>query len=144
MRLGNSLVLALLARQGATRLVDRSQNGQASQKDATVLILGGGVAGVIAARTFHEQGIDFKIVEAQPQLGGRLQSFTFGAPGNQHVLELGANWVQGTETEGGPENPIWGLVKKHGVKTQDNDWTGSISKSRHLFTVAGCLLSGVL
>ncbi|TCD63141.1 hypothetical protein EIP91_005900 [Steccherinum ochraceum] len=58
-----------------------------------------------------------------------MQAFTFGAEGNQRVLELGPNWVQGTETDGGPENPIWGLVKKHGLKTktQDNDWTGSIT-----------------
>ena len=40
-------------------------------KDAKVLILGGGVAGVIAARTLHEHGIDdFLIVEAGPELGG--------------------------------------------------------------------------
>ena len=34
--------------------------------DASVLILGGGVAGIIAARTLYEQGItDFTIVEAR-------------------------------------------------------------------------------
>lgn len=119
--------IAFLAPLVLGRIVDKRLDDQATQKDATVLILGGGVAGVIAARTFHEQGVDFKIVEALPQLGGRLQPFTFGVEGNQHVLELGANWVQGTETEGGPQNPIWGLVQKHGLKTQDNDWTGSIS-----------------
>ncbi len=106
------------------------QSSDATQKrDATVLILGGGVAGVIAARTLHEHGIDdFKIVEARSELGGQLQNFKFGVPGNQHSLELGANWVQGTETNGGPENPIWGLVKKHSVKTRDNDWEGELSR----------------
>ena len=58
---------------------------------STVLILGGGVAGVIAARTLHQKGIeDFKIVEARPELGGRLQSFSFGAPGKEYILENGA------------------------------------------------------
>lgn len=100
----------------------------AAAKNTTVLILGGGVAGIIAARTLHEQGIDdFKVVEARHELGGRLQSFKFGVSGNEHVLELGANWVQGTETPDGPKNPIWNLVQKHGLKTQENDWTGSIS-----------------
>ncbi len=34
--------------------------------DGSVLILGGGVAGVVAARTLHERGIkNFKIVEAR-------------------------------------------------------------------------------
>ncbi|KAK7676939.1 hypothetical protein QCA50_020057 [Cerrena zonata] len=100
----------------------------ATAKNTTVLILGGGVAGVIAARTLHEQGIDdFKIIEARHELGGRLQSFKFGVSGNEHLLELGANWVQGTETPDGPKNPIWSLVQKHGLKTQENDWTGSIT-----------------
>lgn len=55
-----------------------------------VLILGGGVSGVLAARTLHDHGIeDFKIIEARDELGGRLKSFTFGVPGNQHTVELG-------------------------------------------------------
>ncbi|CAL1697874.1 unnamed protein product [Somion occarium] len=100
----------------------------AESKNATVLILGGGVAGVIAARTLHEQGINnFKIVEARDELGGRLMTFKFGVIGNQHALELGPNWVQGTETTDGPKNPIWSLVQKHGVKTQESDWTGSVT-----------------
>ncbi|KAI0752122.1 amine oxidase [Fomes fomentarius] len=98
------------------------------QKNATVLILGGGVAGVIAARTLHEQGItSFIIVEARGELGGRLHSETFGAAGREVTLEMGANWVQGTQTDNGPANPIWTLAKKHGLKTHFNDWFGSIS-----------------
>ena len=45
-------------------------------RDTKVLILGGGVAGVTAARTLHEEGIDF-IVEARHELGG-MMSHTFG------------------------------------------------------------------
>lgn len=88
-----------------------------SADNSKVLILGGGVccpllkffefflivpcqvAGIIAARTFHEQGYDnFVIVEARDELGGRLMSHTFGAAGNQHTVELGANWVQGPDS----------------------------------------------
>jgi len=51
-------------------------------KDATVLILDGGVSGVIAAKTLTEKGIkDFKIIEARDELGGRLQSEVFGEEG---------------------------------------------------------------
>ena len=28
-----------------------------------------------------------------------------------YTLELGANWVQGLGTEGGPQNPVWELVR---------------------------------
>lgn len=60
------------------------------------------------------------------ELGGRLQTQTIGTPRNEWVVERGANWVQGTQTDGGPVNPIWTLVQKHGVKTQSNDWYGSV------------------
>ncbi|RPD60845.1 amine oxidase [Lentinus tigrinus ALCF2SS1-6] len=96
--------------------------------DGSVLILGGGVAGVIAARTLHEQGItNFTIVEARGELGGRLFSQTFGAPGREVTLEMGANWIQGTQTDDGPANPIWTLAQKHNLTTHFNDWFGSIS-----------------
>ncbi|KAF9456387.1 amine oxidase [Collybia nuda] len=92
--------------------------------DKTVLILGGGVAGVIAARTLHERGIkDFIIIEGRNELGGRLRSTSFGGK----TVELGANWVQGTQTDGGPANPILTLVKKHKVQTQFNDYFGSLT-----------------
>ncbi|KAI0668914.1 amine oxidase [Trametes maxima] len=102
--------------------------GKAYKKDASVLILGGGVAGVIAARTLHEQGIhNFTIVDAKGELGGRLTSGTFGATGKEVTLEFGANWVQGTQTGDGPANPIWTLAQKHKLDTHFNDWFGSIT-----------------
>ncbi|KAG6887634.1 hypothetical protein C0992_011411, partial [Termitomyces sp. T32_za158] len=102
-------------------------NQQARAPSATsktkVLILGGGVAGVIAARTLHEQGIDdFVIVEARDELGGRVYSTPFGG----HVVEAGANWIQGTQTGNGPINPIWELAQKHGLQTHISDFYGSL------------------
>lgn len=59
------------------------------KKDATVLILGGGVSGIIAAQTLKQKNItDFKIIEARNELGGRLHSETFGAPGRQVTVEV--------------------------------------------------------
>lgn len=101
-----------------------------SCNDATVLILGGGVAGVIAARTLHEQGIDdFVIVEAREELGGRLMAHSFGAADKKYTVELGANWVQGTQTGDGTENPIWALAKKHNISTHTSDYFSSICTS---------------
>ncbi|KAI0370918.1 amine oxidase [Pilatotrama ljubarskyi] len=105
-----------------------SLDSRVHKKGASVLILGGGVSGVIAARTIHERGItNFTIVEARGELGGRLTSQAFGAPGKQVTLELGANWVQGTQAGDGPANPIWTLAQKHGLHTHFNDWFGSIT-----------------
>ncbi|KAI0632639.1 amine oxidase [Trametes polyzona] len=97
-------------------------------KDARILILGGGVAGVIAARTLHEQGVnDFIIVEARSELGGRMMSHEFGAAGSRYTVEVGANWVQGTQSEGGPANPIWGLAKKHNISLHPSDYSRSVA-----------------
>lgn len=105
-------------------------------KDARVLILGGGVAGITAAHALHEQGVeDFIVVEAQQELGGRMMSHTFGAPGRQFTVELGANWVQGTRTGDGPENPIWTLAKKHGIRTQFSSYFDGLSE---YYTLVHC------
>ncbi|KAG1722003.1 hypothetical protein EDB19DRAFT_1884550 [Suillus lakei] len=105
-----------------------AQNDHRSSKDARVLILGGGVTGVIAARTLHRKGIDdFLIVEARDQLGGRMQDYTIGVPGKQYTIELGPNWIQGTQTGNGPANPILTLARKHHVKNQYNDLDGSMT-----------------
>jgi len=93
-------------------------------KPHKVIILGGGVSGVIAARTLHQNGIDdFLIVEARHELGGRMMSYTFA----NKTIEQGANWIQGTQTGNGPLNPIFELAEKHNVKTQFNDLFGSVS-----------------
>lgn len=61
--------------------------------DYDVLILGGGIAGVMAARELSSEGIDsFLIIEARPELGGRLMSHTLT---NGLTIELGANWIEG-------------------------------------------------
>ncbi|KAG2091616.1 hypothetical protein BD769DRAFT_1616260 [Suillus cothurnatus] len=101
---------------------------QRSTKNAKVLILGGGVAGVIAARTLHRKGIDdFLIVEARNELGGRMQNYTIGVPGKQYTVEVGPNWIQGTQTGNGTANPILTLARKHHVKNQYNDLDDSIT-----------------
>ncbi|KAJ7629425.1 amine oxidase [Mycena polygramma] len=106
-------------------LASPTSNAKANQK--SVLILGGGVAGVIAARTLHEQGVnDFLIVEARAELGGRLHSMEFGAEGRRATIELGANWIQGTQEGDGPANPILLLARKHNLKAVESDYYDSI------------------
>lgn len=89
-----------------------------------VLVLGGGVAGIIAARSLHTKGVDdFVIIEGRDELGGRMRSHNFGGT----TVEVGANWIQGTQVPGGPANPILDLAIKHSLKTRANDWFGSIT-----------------
>ncbi|KAI0320296.1 amine oxidase [Amylostereum chailletii] len=99
-----------------------------SANDVQVLILGGGVTGIVAAQMLHRRGIhNFKIVEAREELGGRMKAFEFGAPGRRYTLELGADWIHGTQTGDGPSNPIFELAKKHELLTQPNDYRHSMT-----------------
>jgi len=106
------------------------QSHDTGLSDFQVLILGGGVTGVMAAETLHRRGIDnFKIIEAREALGGRMKSFSFGVAGREYVLELGADWIHGTQTDNGPSNPIFDLARKHNLLTQPNHYHGSMSMS---------------
>jgi polyamine oxidase len=62
-----------------------------------VLILGGGIAGVAAAKTLHDRGVtNFRILEAEAQLGGRLRAVQVPLAGSDPItVNSGANFIQG-------------------------------------------------
>ena len=81
----------------------------------TVLVLGGGVAGLTAARELSRQR-RVKVVEARPRLGGRIQTVRCG---NSIPLELGAEFVHGRAPE------LQRLIKASGLTTHrvpDRHW----------------------
>ena len=85
-----------------------------AQKDAEVLILGAGMAGITAARTLHDSGItNIKILEANSErIGGRMRNASL--MGIQ--VETGAYWIhespENLQPIGGPRvNPIWTLAR---------------------------------
>lgn len=51
-----------------------------------ILIVGGGIAGLSAAKVFAEKGISYMLVEGANRLGGRINSVQH----NGCTLELGA------------------------------------------------------
>jgi Flavin containing amine oxidoreductase len=124
-----ALATVTLERRWDTTTNSESVSGEHNNKQ--VLILGGGVAGVLAARKLTQEGItDFLIVEARDELGGRMRSTAFGNRGGAPVtVELGANWIQGTQSGDGPANPILVLAKKHNISTIESDYFGSMSAS---------------
>ena len=75
-----------------------------------VLILGAGVAGIVAAKTLEENGIkDFLILEAQDYIGGRFKQRSFAGV----KLEEGANWIHYADRK---PNPLWELKQKHNLR----------------------------
>ena len=80
----------------------------AKHRNATVLVLGGGISGIAAAKTLSDLGIkDFIILEGTDRIGGRMRKMTF----HNTTIELGANWIQGVKG-----NPIETLALKCGLQ----------------------------
>ncbi|MFC0199758.1 flavin monoamine oxidase family protein [Paracoccus rhizosphaerae] len=61
-------------------------------KQTTVAIVGGGLAGLNAARLLQQAGLDFELFEARDRLGGRILTVdATGAPG-PGGFDLGPSW----------------------------------------------------
>jgi len=59
--------------------------------DAEVLVVGGGLAGLVAARDLTQAGRQVILVEARDRLGGRTWTTTL--PGTDVAVEYGGTWV---------------------------------------------------
>ena len=57
-----------------------------------VLIVGGGLAGLTAARRLHHLGVDFRLIEARQRLGGRILSVDGGGAVAADGFDLGPSW----------------------------------------------------
>ncbi|XP_064396029.1 uncharacterized protein LOC135343033 [Halichondria panicea] len=77
-----------------------------------VLILGGGITGVAAARRLHELGVtDFILLEAQDRLGGRIRNEEL-VPGVN--VNVGANWIHGVDRNNPTRHPLFSLMQDCG------------------------------
>ncbi|MEJ2431790.1 MAG: FAD-dependent oxidoreductase, partial [Pseudolabrys sp.] len=74
--------------------------------DTEVVIIGGGAAGVAAARHLQDAGVDCLIVEAREQLGGR--AWTVPGPDGS-ALDLGCGWLHSAD-----RNPWVGIAEAEG------------------------------
>jgi monoamine oxidase len=57
-----------------------------------VLIIGGGLAGLTAARLLHRNGISFQVLEARDRLGGRILSAGASGAVSDDGFDLGPSW----------------------------------------------------
>jgi monoamine oxidase len=64
----------------------------ASTQVLPVVIIGGGLAGLQAARLLHEAGIGFRIFEARDRLGGRILSTDAAGLPTEDGFDLGPSW----------------------------------------------------
>ncbi len=80
-------------------------------KPERVIVVGAGMAGLVAARLLHDSGFAVTVLEARNRLGGRTWTDdSLGAP-----LDLGGSWVHGVEG-----NPLTLWCDKLGVALVEN------------------------
>eukprot|EP00996_Jenningsia_fusiforme_P007196 NODE_959_length_1795_cov_27.395762_g845_i0.p1 GENE.NODE_959_length_1795_cov_27.395762_g845_i0~~NODE_959_length_1795_cov_27.395762_g845_i0.p1 ORF type:complete len:557 (+),score=114.97 NODE_959_length_1795_cov_27.395762_g845_i0:96-1673(+) len=78
-----------------------------------VVVIGGGLADIQAARTLADRGYKVTVLEAQPRIGGRIiTEYEWGG-----VVELGATFIHGVV-----ENPLTELVQRHGIQLLPVDY----------------------
>jgi monoamine oxidase len=95
-------------------LVDISRAKAGSEKndeeDVDVVVIGGGFAGLIAAREVQNARLSTLVIEGRARLGGR----TFTVPAFGHALDLGGTWI-------GPQQPhVWAECTRYGIDVVEN------------------------
>lgn len=111
-RMTKLLAFNLIFLLSATTIAYAADNGTCSDSnlDTDVLILGGGIAGLAAARRLHNRDItDFLIIEAQSQLGGRVRTVEL-RPGSGIPINSGANWFHGYDPDQPNMHPLAQIV----------------------------------
>ena len=68
----------------------KKQDGLSVDFEGKVLIVGAGAAGMMAAYTLYQYGIDFEIIEAMDRFGGRVKQTTSLA---DFPIDIGAEWI---------------------------------------------------
>lgn len=72
-----------------------------------IIVIGAGMAGLVAARLLHDSGFAVTVLEARIRLGGRLWTDdSLGAP-----VDLGGSWIHGAD-----DNPLTEWCKLLGIR----------------------------
>ena len=94
------------------------------------LVIGGGVAGLIAARELAGAGLEVTVLEARDRLGGRLLRRPFAATGTP--IEFGGAWFSTADME-----PLAREIERYGLEV-----TPDAPATIHLWFTAGTLREG--
>ena len=125
---GASVFAALLAARVADS-ADQPVGPAGSRQAGKVLVIGAGVAGLMAARTLVANGFAVTVLEARQRIGGRIWTVELGG----QPVDLGAQWIEGING-----NPLAQFCREHRIKTvEHNDDSVEIFDSGgHAWTAA--------
>jgi monoamine oxidase len=97
------------------------------QTDYDVIVVGGGFAGVAAARDCRKYGLRTLLLEARNRLGGR----TFATQWNGHHIEMGGAWVHWLQPS------VWSEIQRYGldiIQSPGVDVDRVIARADNFFT----------
>ncbi|MCY1482720.1 Pseudooxynicotine oxidase [compost metagenome] len=92
-----------------TAVAGEKRSARHADCDYDVVVIGGGFAGVTAARDSMQNGYKTVILEARNRLGGRTFSSEFAG----HKVELGGTWIHWTQPF------VWAEVQRYGLKLKE-------------------------
>ncbi|XP_004303904.1 PREDICTED: probable polyamine oxidase 2 [Fragaria vesca subsp. vesca] len=96
-----------LRRAACNSEVERRPTLSGTTPSPSVIVIGGGMAGIAAARALHDASFQVVLLESRDRLGGRVHTdYSFGFP-----IDLGASWLHGVCKE----NPLAPLIGRLGL-----------------------------
>ena len=111
-----------------------------SNLDADVLILGGGITGISAAKTLYDGGVtNFLVIEALPQLGGRIRTVEL-RPGSGIMINAGASWIQGYDPLQPGLHPLIKIVNTSvcgGIEGSFSDYDAIVVRNSRGMDISG-------
>jgi monoamine oxidase len=107
--------------------VQDSGAGQQFVMQTTVVIVGGGLSGLYAARYLQQVGIDFQLLEARERFGGRILSADASGQLSPDSFDLGPSWFWP-----GMHPRMAGIVQALGIRSfpQHSDGDVVLERSR--------------
>lgn len=94
-----------------------SCGGTGSRPGTRAIVVGAGVAGLAAARSLADRGVEVVVLEARDRIGGRVWTSDHWADA---PVDLGASWIHGSG-----DNPITDLAVKAGARTVSTSYESS-------------------
>ncbi|KAI4305984.1 hypothetical protein L6164_029304 [Bauhinia variegata] len=95
-----------------------ANDGKQQERSPSVIVIGGGMAGIAAARALQDASFQVVILESRKRLGGRIHTdYSFGFP-----VDLGASWLHGVCKE----NPLAPVIGKLGLPLYRTSWDNSV------------------
>ena len=112
---GYSLAGAWMQNQALAASQSGGSTGPAkSAANYDVIVVGGGFAGIVAARELGKAGNKVLLLEARNRIGGRTYTSTFA----DRSIEFGGAWVHWLQPH------VWAEMKRYGLGVVEDPFTG--------------------